>query len=51
MLWVDLYAKAGFFLFCYSATTLIRKVSHRLDRRYHTPGSGVEGAVAERTQR
>jgi hypothetical protein len=51
MLWVYLYAMAGFFLFGYPATTLIRKASDRLDRRFHMPGSGVEGAVAQRTQR
>jgi polar amino acid transport system permease protein len=50
MLWVYLYAMAGFFLFCYSATTLIRKVAGRLDRRFHTPVSGAKDAAVERVQ-
>lgn len=33
MLWVYLYAMVWFFVFCCSATLLIRKLSHRLDRR------------------
>ncbi|HEV3105679.1 MAG TPA: ABC transporter permease subunit [Trinickia sp.] len=32
MLWVYLYAMTWFFLFCYSATLLVRKLSNHLDR-------------------
>lgn len=32
MLWVYLYAMTWFFLFCYSTTALILKLSRRLDR-------------------
>jgi polar amino acid transport system permease protein len=47
MLWVYLYAMAWFFLFCYTATTLIRKLSDRLDRRFHIPVAEAEAAAAE----
>jgi polar amino acid transport system permease protein len=50
MLWVYLYAMAGFFLFCYTATTLIRAVANRLDRRLPMAVAGTEGAAVERAQ-
>ncbi|MEJ0003701.1 MAG: ABC transporter permease subunit [Pararobbsia sp.] len=47
MLWVYLYAMTWFFLFCFIATTLIRKLSDRLDRRFHIPAAEVEVAATD----
>jgi polar amino acid transport system permease protein len=43
MLWVYLYAMTWFFLFCYSATALLRKLSDRLHHRL-----GAQGRLSSR---